>query len=68
MMASSQTNSVFEAGSNLQLSQVKAQESQIDGEMANLESKLKLLSGELESVEKGETEAAKSEAPKFGLA
>lgn len=67
MQRLNQSNSVFEAASTAQMSQIKSKESQIDSEMANLESRLKLLSGELESVEKGETEAAKSEAPKFGL-
>lgn len=63
----SMANSVFEAASQAQMSQVKIKESQIDSEMANLESQLKTLRPELESVEKAETEAAKSEAPRFGL-
>ena len=61
------SNSIFEAASQAQMAPMKAIESQLDLEMANLESQLKQLRPELESVEKGETEAAKSEAPKFGL-
>jgi len=67
MQISSLSNSIFEAASQAQMNILKATESQMDQETANLESQLKLMREELTSVEKGETEAAKSEAPKFGL-
>ena len=60
-------NSIFEAASQAQMKELKSKESQMDSEMANLESQIKLLRPELESVEKGETDAAKSDSPKFGL-
>ena len=66
-MRTSLSNSIFEAVSNSQMQMLKGTESQMDSEMANLESQLKLIRPELESVEKGETDAAKSEGPKFGL-
>jgi len=68
MQASSATNSIFEASSQAKMSGLKAIEGMLDSEMANIESQLKQIREEVASVEKGETEAAKSEAPKFGLA
>jgi len=68
MQANSITSSIFEASSQATMSQLKGQESMIDTEMASLDSQLKQMHEELAGVEKGETEAAKSDAPKFGLA
>lgn len=61
------SNSIFEAASTAQLQPLKCADTAIDLEMASLESQLKTLRPELESVEKAETDAAKNEAPKFGL-
>jgi len=66
-MATQLTNNVFESMSNASLPYLNAEDSRISLEMANIESQLKAVNGELEGVEKAETEAAKSEAPKFGL-
>jgi len=46
---------------------LKNQETQIDLEMASLDSQLKSLNAELEGVIKGEDQAAKQDAPHFGL-
>ena len=67
MTANSTCASIFESASNAQLSQLKGQESQIDLETASLESQLKIMREEAQGVEKGESDAAKSDAPKFGL-
>jgi len=68
MQGQSVTNSIFEASSQAKMAQLKSQESMIDTEAASLDSQLKQMREELTGIEKGETEAAKSEAPKFGLA
>lgn len=48
------------------LKQLKSKETAMDQEMASIESQLKLLNAELQSVEKQEDEEAKQSAPKFG--
>jgi len=60
-------NSVFEQSSQMQLTPLHAEDSQMTTRMANLESQSKMLQKELENVEKGEDNAVKNEAPKFGL-
>lgn len=60
-------NQLFETASKSQLQMLNITDTQISTEMASIESQLKQLNAELESVEKGETEAAKQEAPKYGL-
>ncbi len=51
----------------MQMQQIKDADTQIEEKMASIESQLKLMSAELESVEKGEDQAAKQDAPKFGI-
>lgn len=60
-------NSLFEASDQAQLSYLNQLDSQISMQIANIDSQTKQLMPELESVEKAEDQAAKSEAPKFGL-
>lgn len=60
-------NSLFEQKEKSDLQRMHQQDTRIDQEMASLESQLKLMNAELQSVEKGEDEAAKQDAPKFGL-
>lgn len=62
------TNSIFELTDNIQLSALNRQESQMSSEKESLESQLKLLNGQYDSYEKGETEEAKKATPNFGLA
>lgn len=59
-------NSVFEGAVKAQLSQLNAQDKQIQTQMASIDSQTKQLSAELEGVEKGESDAAKKAAPTFG--
>lgn len=66
-MSSQMTNSIFESAAQAQLAPLNVVDSQISLEMSNIETQLKLLNPELESVEKAETEAAKQETPRFGL-
>lgn len=61
------TNSLFEASDQAQLAYLNSIDSQISLQIANIDSQTKQLMPELESVEKAEDQAAKSEAPKFGL-
>lgn len=67
MQATQITNSIFDSTGQTMMAPLNAAGTQIDLEMASIESQLKAKSAELESVEKGETEAAKQSAPKFGL-
>ena len=67
MMQSNVANSIFETVSKAQLSQLNAEDKQIEAEKTNLESQLKLFGEELKSVEQGEDAAAKQMAPKFGI-
>lgn len=67
MAASNACNSIFDAVSTAQLNILNAEDSQISLQLANIDSQTKQLMPELESVEKAEDQAAKSEAPKFGL-
>lgn len=66
-MANNACNSVFEQASQSQLSMLKSVDTQITQEVANSESQLKLMREDLSSVEKAESESAKSDTPKFGL-
>lgn len=68
MAAGNICNSVFDAISTAQLNALHAEDSQMELQSKNIESQLKLLNEEVQGVEKAESEAAKSEAPKFGLA
>lgn len=67
MMTNAFCGSVFDAVDKAQLTQLNMLDSQISMQIANIDSQTKQLMPELESVEKAESEAAKSEAPKFGL-
>lgn len=66
-MGSQYLNSLFEASDQSQLAYLNQLDSQISMQIANIDSQTKQLMPELESVEKAEDQAAKSEAPKFGL-
>lgn len=68
MAGASLWSNVIEAQSQAQMEPLNAESTQISLEMASLESELKLLNAELESVEKAESESAKQCTPKFGLA
>lgn len=61
-------NSLFDMQDKAQLTYLNQLDSQISLQIANIDSQTKQLMPELESVEKAEDQAAKSEAPKFGLA
>lgn len=61
------TNSLFDRADQAQLAYLNQLDSQISLQIANIDSQTKQLMPELESVEKAEDQAAKSEAPKFGL-
>lgn len=68
ILAGSQiANSIFETANTSQLNQLNAIDSQISLQLANIDSQTQQLVPELQAVEKAEGEAAKSEAPKFGL-
>lgn len=60
-------NSLFDMQDKAQLAYLNQLDSQISLQIANIDSQTKQLMPELESVEKAEDQAAKSEAPKFGL-
>lgn len=60
-------NSVFAAQEEGMLRQLNSIDTQISNQLAAIDTQMKQLTPELESVEKAETDAAKSEAPKFGL-
>lgn len=59
--------SIAQYGEQMQMQRLKNIDTQIEQEMASIESQLKLMTAELESVEKGEDQEAKQAAPKFGL-
>ncbi len=61
-------NSVMDASSKLELTQLQNKDSQISMEIENIESQLKLVTGEYEAAKKGEQSEAQSSAPTFGLA
>lgn len=67
MAANNLCNSIFEGADQAQLAYLNAMDSQISLQIANIDSQTKQLAPELENVEKAEDQAAKSEAPKFGL-
>jgi len=58
---------MFDAKNKSELTVLNQQSTQISQQKASIESQLKQLSGELEGVEKAEDQAAKQDAPKFGL-
>ena len=68
MARASMCNSIFEGNNKAQLKQLNSQDTQIETQIKNNDSQLAQLNSELQSVEKAEDAAAKSEAPKFGLA
>ena len=61
-------NSVLDASSKVELTQLQNKDSQISLEIENIESQLKLVSGEYDAAKKGEQSEAQSSAPTFGLA
>jgi len=61
-------NSVFTAQNNVELSKLQNKDNEISMELESLDSKLKLLQAEYESVKKGEQSEAQNAAPTFGLA
>jgi len=67
-MQSNMMSQSMEASDTGELQQLQAKDSQLELETASNESMLKELNGELDGVEKAETDAAKKEAPNFGLA
>lgn len=60
-------NSAFEGAQKAQLQQLQMKDQQISTRLASLESQLTEENADLSNVEKAETKAAESEAPKFGL-
>lgn len=67
MGAYQQRKAAMEYQEQMQMQQIKNADTQIEQQMASIESQLKLMTAELESVEKGEDQEAKQAAPKFGL-
>lgn len=67
-MKANMMTQAMEASDSGELQQLQAKDSQLELETASNESVLKQLNGELDGVEKAETDAAKKEAPNFGLA
>ncbi len=61
-------NSIFTSSDKLEQENLHLQETQLEQENTSLETQLKLLREQLAGVEKGEDQAAKDVAPKFGLA
>jgi len=57
----------FEAQNKAQMTVLNQQSTQISQEKSLIESQLKQLNGQLDGVEKAEDDAAKKDAPKFGL-
>jgi len=57
----------FDAVAKAQMTALNTQSTQISNQKANIESRLKQMNGELDGVEKAEDDAAKKDAPKFGL-
>jgi len=57
----------FEAQNKAQMTTLNQQGNQISQQKLTIESQLKQYNSEYEGVEKGEDDAAKKEAPKFGL-
>lgn len=60
-------NSIFDAASDYEMKMLQMKDQRISGEKTSLESQLKTMEAELQSVEKAEDQAAKDSAPKFGL-
>jgi len=58
---------MFDAKNKAELTVLNQQSTQIGQQKSAIESQLKQLNSELEGVEKGEDQAAKQDAPKFGL-
>lgn len=61
------SNSVFEQQEKGMLNMLHMEDKQLETQQASIDTQIKQLTPELAEVEKGETEAAKAEAPKFGL-
>lgn len=66
-LANYAVNSVFSAADDAQLQALHRQDQRYEEEQASLDSQLKLLNAEYESVTKAESDAAKQSAPSFGL-
>lgn len=62
------TDSIFSAQNKAELARLQAQQQTLDMKKETLQTQLKSLQGEYQACEQGETESAKSLAPKFGLA
>lgn len=60
-------NSIFEGNEKGMLDRLHIEDKQLESQQATIDTQMKQLTPELAEVEKGETEAAKAEAPKFGL-
>lgn len=61
------SNSVFDQQEKGMLNMLHMEDKRIETQLASIDTQMKQLTPELAEVEKGETEAAKAEAPKFGL-
>ena len=68
MFTNAACGSIFDAVDKTQLAALNAEDTHIEMQIKNIESQSIQLKPELESVEKAEADAAKSSAPKFGLA
>ena len=68
MLANQAQNTIFSLVDQAELASLNQQDQQYSLEKENLESQLKKLNAEYESVEKAETQAAKQAAPNLGLA
>lgn len=67
LYATGASNSIFEASNQAIMGPLNAEDSSITMQIKAIDSQLTLMNKELESVEKGESEAAKMCTPKFGL-
>ena len=66
-MYSQMQSSIFDGYSKCQMAPLNAMDNQLTLERETIESELKQLNAEYESVEKAESQEAKQSAPKFGL-